>query len=216
VEFDKRSFVEYLNKARGDRSINKYAEECGVSAAHISRLLREMIDTPPNPDIIKKFTDHAHNGVTYGQLMQAAGHSDIVSVEYKIMERKIQLVYYQDMLTKKRQEIAAVTHILSKCNESDLHGKEHLSAQMAKLEKELSVLESNILTFSYEIEALKEVEVALKENLNLVNEDDVIDEDIKVIARGMQKLKEENPENFDLVKRLLKTMSDKADDELNK
>lgn len=55
---------------------------------------------------------------------------------------------------------------------------------------------------------------SMKSSANIDN--DEVDEDIKVIARGMQKMKEEKPENFDLVKRLLKTMSDKADDELNK
>lgn len=50
----------------------------------------------------------------------------------------------------------------------------------------------------------------------LESKSDDIDEDIRVIARGMQKLKNESPDDFNFVKKLLKTMSDKADEELNK
>lgn len=44
--FNKEEFAALLEKAKGDRSINKYAEETSVSAAHISRFLRAMIDSP--------------------------------------------------------------------------------------------------------------------------------------------------------------------------
>jgi transcriptional regulator with XRE-family HTH domain len=43
-----------------------------------------------------------------------------------------------------------------------------------------------------------------------------VDDDIQLIARGMQKLKEEKPEDFDAIKTILKSMSKKADEELNK
>ncbi|MGE5631590.1 MAG: hypothetical protein ACM3TR_10910 [Caulobacteraceae bacterium] len=72
--FDKHKFSELLLRAKGERSINQYALHCGVSAAHISRLVRELIDTSPNPETIRKFADKAYNGVTYKQLMEAAGY----------------------------------------------------------------------------------------------------------------------------------------------
>ncbi|ADQ06470.1 immunity repressor protein (phage-related protein) [Caldicellulosiruptor hydrothermalis 108] len=72
--FDKKEFARLLELAKGDRSINEYAKECGVSSAHISRLLRCLLDTPPNPETIKKIASKAKNGVTYEDLMKAAGH----------------------------------------------------------------------------------------------------------------------------------------------
>jgi len=72
--FDKQEFARLLELAKGDRSINEYAKECGVSSAHISRLLRCLLDTPPNPETIRKFASKAKNGVTYADLMRAAGH----------------------------------------------------------------------------------------------------------------------------------------------
>lgn len=73
-KFDKNRFSELLKKAKGTRSINQYALESGVSAAHISRLLRGLLDTPPSPDIIEKLSEISLNGVNYYELMDAAGH----------------------------------------------------------------------------------------------------------------------------------------------
>lgn len=72
--FNKQKFAQLLLKAKGERSINQYALHCGISAAHISRLIRNLIDTPPNPETIVKFADKAYNGITYNQLMEAAGY----------------------------------------------------------------------------------------------------------------------------------------------
>lgn len=72
--FDKETFALLLDKARGDRSINQYAHETEVSAAHISRFLRQRINSPPTPETISKFAQKAANGVSYRDLMVAAGY----------------------------------------------------------------------------------------------------------------------------------------------
>ncbi|WP_053601072.1 S24 family peptidase [Bacillus sp. FJAT-18017] len=75
-EFNKEEFGQLLSKAKGDRSINAFAKESGVDSAHISRLIRGVVDSPPTPQTIKKLTDHAEGNVTYNELMLAAGHQD--------------------------------------------------------------------------------------------------------------------------------------------
>ncbi|CEP67106.1 Uncharacterized [Moorella glycerini] len=72
--FNKEKFAQLLNKARGDRSINQYALQSGVTSAHISRLSRALLNSPPTPQTIKKLADHAYNNVTYEDLMAAAGY----------------------------------------------------------------------------------------------------------------------------------------------
>lgn len=72
--FDKKSFALLINKAIGERSLNEYARQTGVSAAHISRLSRALLDTPPNPQTIKKLSDYAYNNISYNVLMNAAGY----------------------------------------------------------------------------------------------------------------------------------------------
>ncbi|SFH22199.1 hypothetical protein SAMN05660649_04319 [Desulfotomaculum arcticum] len=74
--FDKQKFAQLLNRARGDRSINQYALHTGVTSAHISRLSRAILDSPPSPQTIKKLADNAYNDVTYKDLMAAAGYLD--------------------------------------------------------------------------------------------------------------------------------------------
>lgn len=73
-QFNKEEFAVLLDQAKGNRSINNFATETGVSAAHISRFLRQMIASPPTPETISKFAAKAHNEVTYKDLMVAAGH----------------------------------------------------------------------------------------------------------------------------------------------
>lgn len=45
-----------------------------MSAAHISRFLRSLIESPPAPETIAKLADKAWDEVTYKELMTAAGH----------------------------------------------------------------------------------------------------------------------------------------------
>ena len=74
MSFDKEEFARLLNKAKGDRSINQYAMHSGISSAHISRLMRGLLNTPPNPDTIKLLAAKAYNEITYSDLMRVAGH----------------------------------------------------------------------------------------------------------------------------------------------
>ncbi|RIE01754.1 hypothetical protein D3H35_13200 [Cohnella faecalis] len=74
MSFDVERFADLLKSAKGNRSINKYAQDIDISAAHISRLIRGLIGTPPSPETINKFAQGAHNGVSYNELMMAAGH----------------------------------------------------------------------------------------------------------------------------------------------
>lgn len=74
MTFDKERFADLLKEAKGNRSINQYSLHSGVSAAHISRLMRGLLDTPPNPSTIESLADKAYNNITYNDLMHAAGH----------------------------------------------------------------------------------------------------------------------------------------------
>lgn len=75
-EFNKKKFAALLKKAVGNppRRINEYGRQAAVSGSYISRLLREKVDVPPGAEVIKKLAACAANGVTYYQLMIAAGH----------------------------------------------------------------------------------------------------------------------------------------------
>ena len=90
--FDLVTFAILLEKAKGDRSINQYANTIDVSAAHISRLLRKLVKSPPAPDTINKMAGGACNGVTYSELMLAAGHIDDKTEELFTENKRTQII----------------------------------------------------------------------------------------------------------------------------
>jgi hypothetical protein len=76
VSFDRERFANLLEKAKGKRSINKYGNDSNVDPGYISRLLRQLIPSPPSAIIIKKLADIAMNEVTAEDLLHAAGYLD--------------------------------------------------------------------------------------------------------------------------------------------
>lgn len=108
--FNKELFSELLTKAMGEgKSLNQFAAECGVSAAHISRLIRKMKDVPPSPSILRKL---AKGEVSYNDLMAAAGY-------YELDHEGNALLYKQDdgKLNDIRYVKPYLTYILSKMEE---------------------------------------------------------------------------------------------------
>jgi transcriptional regulator with XRE-family HTH domain len=80
--FNKPIFAFLLNKAKGDRSINQYADEANISASHISRLLRKLVDSPPTPETISKLALKANNGAGYI-------NAESIEEEYSPQDRQI-------------------------------------------------------------------------------------------------------------------------------
>lgn len=76
MQFNKKEFGELLEKAKGNRTINKYASDAKVDAGYISRLIRGLINTPPSASVIKKLASKAYNGVTPEDLLYQAGYID--------------------------------------------------------------------------------------------------------------------------------------------
>lgn len=66
--------IELLTLAKGDRSWNQYALNSGVDSGHISKIRNNHLKSPPKPNILSKLAQKAHNGVTYNDLMEAAGY----------------------------------------------------------------------------------------------------------------------------------------------
>lgn len=72
--FDKVKFSELLVRGMGQRNMSQFALHSGVSLTYLSRLIRQLIINPPQPETIQKLASKAYNGVTYADLMIAAGH----------------------------------------------------------------------------------------------------------------------------------------------
>lgn len=77
MHFNQTEFARLLELARGNRSINAYARDAGLTGAHISRLIRCLLSTPPTPQTLEKLANCAYNGVSYQDFMQAAGYLEV-------------------------------------------------------------------------------------------------------------------------------------------
>jgi transcriptional regulator with XRE-family HTH domain len=149
--FDKNDFARLLKTAKGNRSINKYAGDSGVTSAHISRLLREKIDTPPNPDTIKKLAEAAGSNVTYEELMVAAGHivppseppdsNENIDLVDLIKSNSIILTIYGRPLTGEQKD-GLIKYIESDRKNTELEGKveDHGNDSFAAHDEEEEVL----------------------------------------------------------------------------
>lgn len=74
----KNKVGELVFKAKGSRSYREYQKDSGVDAAIISKIVKGTY-IPKSPDIYRKLTNCAENGVTFEDLINAAGYS----AEYK-------------------------------------------------------------------------------------------------------------------------------------
>ncbi len=83
MKFNQELFADLLQRAKGDRSINRFGSDADVDPGYISRLLRRQVETPPGAAVLTKIAGNAANDVTIEQLLGAAGyinfpHLDIV------------------------------------------------------------------------------------------------------------------------------------------
>lgn len=65
--------IQLLKLAQGDRSLNAFARHADVSPGNLSRIMKGQ---KPTPEVLKKLAGKSHNGITYEQLMIAAGYVD--------------------------------------------------------------------------------------------------------------------------------------------
>jgi len=74
TRFRKNILSMLLDKAKGDRSLRQFAIECDISYVQMRKLFLCAQENPPRPKLIKKIAEHCAEGVTFDDLMFAAGH----------------------------------------------------------------------------------------------------------------------------------------------
>ena len=73
-EFNIERYAELLAKAQGGRTQTEFAKDCGLSTAYICKHLNRRIAKAPIPSTLKKIAAVAANGVSYEDLLDAAGY----------------------------------------------------------------------------------------------------------------------------------------------
>ena len=72
--FDPQAFALLLKKLIGERSIQDFAKEAGVSKYQVSRRLNASLPGAPRTSTLRLYADHAMNGVTYEDLLSCCGY----------------------------------------------------------------------------------------------------------------------------------------------
>lgn len=74
-EFDKERFSQLLKKAKGNLSLNTYAQKCGVSVSYLCKYLGGKFDKAPTPKTLKKISAFTEQyDVSFIDLLTAAGY----------------------------------------------------------------------------------------------------------------------------------------------
>ncbi|SNU09761.1 Helix-turn-helix [Lachnospiraceae bacterium] len=73
-EFNKEEFSELLEKAKGGRSQNEFARDCGISPAYLNRYIKKKVEKPPIPSTINKIAKASVNNIAYKDFLFAAGY----------------------------------------------------------------------------------------------------------------------------------------------
>ncbi|AWK52951.1 hypothetical protein DIC82_18975 [Clostridium beijerinckii] len=72
--FNAELLSDLIKQAQGDISLNNFARECKISSSTLSRIINMMNFCAPSPSTLQKIVACARNGVTYDELMKAAGY----------------------------------------------------------------------------------------------------------------------------------------------
>ena len=72
--FDAELLSNLIKQAQGDISLNNFARKCNISSSTLSRIINAKNSCPPAPSTLQKIAAASHNGITYDQLMSAAGY----------------------------------------------------------------------------------------------------------------------------------------------
>lgn len=74
-QFDKSALSILLKRALGNRTQKSFAEDIQISKEHLSRLVNQKRDTPPNIDTLNKIALNSQNRVSVRELLSACGYN---------------------------------------------------------------------------------------------------------------------------------------------
>lgn len=74
ANFNKKIFALLLDKAKGERSLRKFAADCDISYVQMRKLSMGEQDNPPRMKLIEKLGKNSHNNITADDFAFAAGY----------------------------------------------------------------------------------------------------------------------------------------------
>lgn len=71
--FNKKIFAMLIDKARGERSVRRFAADSGISYLQLRKLLMCEQENPPRLKLITKLAENSENGIELEDYLYAAG-----------------------------------------------------------------------------------------------------------------------------------------------
>ena len=220
----------------------EFADATDVNRAYLSQYINQKLNNPPTPKILVKIANASHGITTYEELMTVCGHikeNDLDSyvlgmlglTEHDILEfnnslKEIELsdneeIIFRNIVKKMRDEIShnnqnfkldIVKYIKNENRETQSKIIKALNLYMEYLKKTIDFASVAIKALNLYMEYLKKTIDFASVATNSISNETKVDEDtpeIRAIARDVANLK---PDKKELFKKLLKEMSDKADE----
>ena len=103
--FNKKIFAMLIDKARGERSVRRFAADSGISYLQLRKLLMCEQENPPRLKLITKLAENSENGIELEDYLYAAGKTepeDSNTVELSQKEKHILENY--NLLSLKQQK----------------------------------------------------------------------------------------------------------------
>ena len=113
-KFNLEEYTALINKAIGNRSKTQFAEDTGLSIYYISRCANGKLDKAPRPNTIASIAAVAQNGVTYDQLLMAAGYKSVPLVFAAAKEYNKSILMSPERARFVKMGIATISIALSK------------------------------------------------------------------------------------------------------
>ena len=103
--FNKRIFAMLIEKAKGERSVRRFALESGISYLQLRKLIMCEQENPPGLKLITKLAENSENGVDIEDYLYAAGKSDDFFSEGDQLSPKMRLLIQNyNLLSSKQQK----------------------------------------------------------------------------------------------------------------
>lgn len=105
--FNKKIFAMLIDKAKGERSVRRFAQEAGISYLQLRKLLMCEQENPPRLKLITKLAENSENGIELEDYLYAAGKAESEDDDTPEISPKIKMLIkdYNSLSSKQQKTV---------------------------------------------------------------------------------------------------------------
>ena len=101
--FNKRIFIMLFEKARGNRTTRKFAQDCKISYVQLHKLEQGLQDSPPGRQLLIKLTENSEADIELEDFLFACGLEDKQEKKVSVPSKKSKSLDIQSLYDKLSQ-----------------------------------------------------------------------------------------------------------------